>query len=265
MNKIGIDIGSRLTKFVTFSNNNSPFFFQNLTSTYEIAPQKIDKSHKFIHTGLINTVDFYSEIEVFRKELENFEIKCTGYGKNNINFSENHNNFVKIPELKSHHRGAIVQSGLENFILLDIGGQDTKVILSKNGKMVDFITNEKCAASSGRFLENMSNILGINEIGNYYQNVIELNSTCAIFTESELIGLLSSGIKKDVLAASVNYALYKRFKKLIMKFSSEIPIVFAGGLAENKALNYFIKKDFGKAPVKMEFPVFNGAIGAFFS
>ena len=79
-------------------------------------------------------------------------------------------------------------TGLTSFTLLDLGGQDSKVALVREGRIVDFLTNDKCAASTGRYLENMAAALNISleELGRHHSNPVELISTCAVFGESEL-------------------------------------------------------------------------------
>jgi len=111
-------------------------------------------------------------------------VVSTGYGRNNVNVE----NATVILELKAHTYGAVWQTGLDDFTLLDIGGQDSKVISVRNGKMADMVLNDKCAASCGRYLENMANILGIGleELAGYHENPVELNSTCAVSVNRSL-------------------------------------------------------------------------------
>ena len=168
----GIDMGSRSVKIVIMDNN------------------KIDR------TKTLETVDFYRnygrradgrlEVDFAALGLGGIDfIVATGYGRNTLDIGE----AVVIPELKAHTIGAVWQLGIKDFTLLDLGGQDSKVIKVRKGKMVDFQTNDKCAASTGRYLENMAAVLGIDlaELSRYSDNPVELDATCAIFGESELI------------------------------------------------------------------------------
>ncbi|MBS4024351.1 MAG: 2-hydroxyglutaryl-CoA dehydratase [Clostridia bacterium] len=244
----GIDLGSRNVKIVIMNQG-------------EIA-----------HTLQIDTIEFYRKygkkedhqllVDFARLNLPSFEkIVSTGYGRLTINLKGS----KVIPELKAHMLGAIYQTGIRDFTLLDLGGQDTKVIKVKNGKMVDFQTNDRCAASSGRYLENMAGVLDINidELSRYSANPVELSSTCAVFGESELIGKIIEGHPMEHLAAGINYTIFKRFQPMLAKLTElggEV-VVFTGGVAYNKALQEILVRETGLRVVVPPLPEFNGAIG----
>ncbi|MCX7747412.1 MAG: acyl-CoA dehydratase activase [Clostridia bacterium] len=246
MRVLGIDLGSRAVKIAIFEN------------------RKLDTALVF------GTAEFYREfctnvkgqvvIDFDKLNVGSFDkIISTGYGRNNVNVT----NAEIIVELKAHTFGAVWQTGLKDFILLDIGGQDSKVIFVKNAKMADMVLNDKCAASCGRYLENMANVLGMEtqKMQTYYQKPVVLNSTCAVFGETELIGRISEGYPMDQLAAGVNYSLFQRIKPLIGRFSHDT-IVLTGGVAHCEALIHFIKTETGfKEVVIPEKPQLNGAIG----
>jgi predicted CoA-substrate-specific enzyme activase len=246
MKHIGIDIGSRYVKVVYFENR------------------------KLINSSLIDTAMFYREYckntdGVLLLNAEKLNIKfddkvCgTGYGRNNINLK---NAFI-INELKAHMYGAIYQTKLKDFVLLDIGGQDSKVMSIKNGIMDDMILNDKCAASCGRYLENMCKVLGIEleELSLYEKEPIKIDSTCAVFGESELIGKISEGYTIEKLAAGVNYSMFKRFEPMLKRYRAET-IIITGGVAKNHAIINFIKNDAHfKQVIVPEYPQLCGAIG----
>lgn len=241
----GIDLGSRNVKIV------------------------IMKQEKIVHTLHLDTIEFYRGygkkeegkllIDFDLLNLPSFsKIVSTGYGRLTINLK----GAKAIPELKAHMLGAIYQTGLTDFTLLDLGGQDTKIIKVRRGKMVDFQTNDRCAASSGRYLENMAAVLGISieELGEYSLNPVDLSSTCAVFGESELIGKIIEGHPVSDLAAGINYTIFRRFYPMLTKLQSEV-IVFAGGVAYNKAIREILTRETGLEVVVPLKPEFNGAIG----
>lgn len=247
MNSIGIDLGSRFVK--TAINQND----KTILKRY-------------------NTVDFYKnyikrngesvEIDVetlgFPKDLP---ITATGYGRNLMSFS----NAEIISEIKAHFRGALRKSGQKDFILIDIGGQDSKVIYGKDGYIEDFLMNDKCAASTGRFAENACTVLGITleELSLMTTEPAKLSSTCAVFCESEIIGLLASGTKISSIASGVNQSIAKRLAPLVKSFKADV--VFAsGGVATNKALLYFLSKILGIEITALPDPQFNGAQGCLY-
>lgn len=241
----GIDLGSRQVKLVLMDNN------------------------KIMKTMQYDTISFYKSFATKRgnKLLVDFQkiglpqcskVISTGYGRLTIAIE----GAQTIPEIKAHCLGALYQCKIENFTLLDLGGQDSKIIKVQYGKMVDFITNDKCAASSGRYLENMANILGIelDELGRHFKDPVELNSTCAVFGESELIGKIVEGYSLDNLAAGVNYTIFKRIKPLLYKMGYE-KVIFVGGVAKNTALAEILKKELNSEIIIPSLPQYNGAIG----
>lgn len=186
------------------------------------------------------------------------QVVATGYGRNTLDIV----GATVIPELKAHAIGAVWQTGLTDFTLLDLGGQDSKVIKVRKGRMVDFATNDKCAASTGRYLENMATVLGISldELSRHSADPVELNATCAIFGESELIGRIVEGYTVPQLAAGVNYTIYKRIKPMLTSLASET-LVFTGGVALGQAIARFLEEELQVKVVVPPEPQLNGAIG----
>lgn len=217
----------------------------------------------------LDTIRFYREYgrKQGEKLVVDFEalglpvvdrLVSTGYGRNTLELAGGE----AIPELKAHVLGAIYQTGLKEFTLVDLGGQDSKIIQVRKGKMIDFMTNDKCAASSGRYLENMASILDVSleELGQYADAPVELNSTCAVFGESELIGKIVEGFPLAELAAGVNATIVKRILPLLRSFTGEV-LVFTGGVAHNRSVGKLLEAGSGKKVVVPKEPQFNGAIG----
>ncbi len=186
------------------------------------------------------------------------KVVSTGYGRNTLAIQGGE----EIPEIKAHVYGARWQTKSDDFTLLDLGGQDSKVVLVRQGKIVDFQTNDKCAASSGRYLENMATVLGITveEMARHHANPVNLSSTCAIFGESELIGKILDGYSIEELSAGVNYTIYKRVKPMLRQLLTDT-IVFTGGVAHNAALKAILEAELKVQVVVPTHPQFNGAIG----
>jgi len=185
-------------------------------------------------------------------------LTVTGYGRNAVRVQ----GARVISEVKAHTLGALHQTGLTEFTLLDIGGQDTKVIKVVGGQMEDFIMNDKCAASSGRYVENMARVLGMNieDISHYVFNPAPLSATCAIFGESEIIQRMAEGVPIPELAAGVNLTIVKRVLPLLNRFPKG-PVVFSGGVAKNKAVAALIVHHTGRDVISLPEPTFNGALG----
>lgn len=243
MRVLGIDLGSREVKIILMKNN-------------DIILKKKISTMSFYR----DYCDFDGKVIVNLEKLNIGQIDkavSTGYGRNNTDLKL----FTPINEIKAHVYGAIYQTSLKDFILLDVGGQDVKVIKIEKGITTDLELNEKCAASCGRYLENMASVLEISldEMSKYSENPVELNSTCAVFSESELIGKIAEGANIERLCAGVNYSLYKRLHPLLSKFKGK-KLVITGGVASNAAIKNYLKKDYEEI-VLVEEPQFNGAIG----
>ncbi|ABK62138.1 acyl-CoA dehydratase activase [Clostridium novyi] len=243
MKTLGIDLGSREVKIVLMEN------------------------HSIVHAQKISTMSFYRDYCTYNGkilvDLEKLNIKnvdkfvSTGYGRNNTNL----NIFHPINEIKAHVYGAFYETNLKDFTLLDIGGQDVKVVKVEKGFITDLELNDKCAASCGRYLENMANILevSLDYMSNYFENPVELNSTCAVFSESELIGKIAEGINTERLCASVNYSLYKKLKPMLSNFKDKT-LILTGGVSQNSSIKKYLQNDYNKT-ISLNNPQFNGAIG----
>lgn len=243
MRILGIDLGSREVKIV------------------------LQEENSIVDTKKVGTVSFYRDYCNYTNSLAvNLDslgysyidrLISTGYGRNNINLKD----FTPINELKAHLYGAIKQTGLRDFILLDIGGQDVKVIKVEKGIMTDMELNQKCAASCGRYLENMAEIMEVDldTLGEYHLDPVELSSTCAVFTESELIGKIAEGVDDERLFAGINYSLYKRLKPMLTRFKGN-KLLISGGVSHNSAIKTYLESDYPTV-VSLESPQFNGAIG----
>ena len=93
----------------------------------------------------------------------------------------------------------------------------------------------------------------------YYEDPVELNSTCAVFSESELIGKIAEGASIESLCAGVNYSMFKRLQPMLQKFKGK-RLVLSGGVARNDAIRKYIKDEYDEIVVPDE-PQFSGAIG----
>lgn len=241
----GMDLGSRAVKIVLMENGAVRY-------------------HQ-----VVETASFYKKCGVHTKEgfVVDFEailpqspksVTVTGYGRNSLSIV----GAEIISELKAHMLGALRQTSLVDFTLLDLGGQDSKVIRVRNGRMDDFLLNDKCAASTGRYLENMAAVLGISldELSRHHENPVELSATCAIFGESELIGKIVEGVPVPELAAGVNYSIFRRIKPMLLSLPSDT-VVFTGGVALGPAVACWVEKELGVRVVVPEHPQLIGAIG----
>jgi len=182
---------------------------------------------------------------------------ATGYGKHLLQA-----HFPTITEIRAHFLGARFQTGLDHFILLEMGGQDTKVLYIREGRVFDFLTNDRCAAGTGRYLENMARFLKmpLPEFAGCWQDPVDISQTCAIFGETELVGHLLEGVEPARIAAGVNASVARRALAMLGRYRCST-LVFVGGVAKNLAVVRLLG-DWGDFQVVVPpHPQFNGALG----
>lgn len=182
---------------------------------------------------------------------------ATGYGKSLLK-----DHFVTITEIRAHFLGARRATGLDHFILLEIGGQDSKVLYVKDGKVFDFLTNDRCAAGTGRYLENMARFLKmpLPQFAGSWSDPVDISHTCAIFGESELIGHLLEGAPPERIAAGVNASVARRALMMVRRYPCRT-LVFVGGVARNRAVARLLLGGEDYRLVLPPHPQFNGALG----
>lgn len=152
--------------------------------------------------------------------------------------------------------------------VIDIGGQDSKaILLDPKGKVYDFMMNDRCAAGTGRFLEVVANILELtvdemSRISVCGNNDLEINSTCVVFAESEIVGLISQGKKPADIVDAVNRSVAKRILNLISQLHWKNPVIFTGGVAKNRGMQKAISSALNTEIIVPENPLITGALGA---
>jgi len=250
MTGLGIDLGSRQAKFAAFDGDALLWLKDFPTIPFY-------RQYGSIVDGNLQ-LDFAAMQLAGEKEIAAAAIVITGYGRNTLALAD----AVVIPEIQAHIAGARWQTGLDTFTLLDLGGQDSKVARLENGILSDFVMNDKCAASSGRYLENMATVLevSLDEMSRHFHNPVSLDATCGIFGESELIGKIIEGHAIESLCAGVNQTLIKRVMPMLHRFPRDT-IVLTGGVARNGAFRQMLQDVSGADIVVPEHPQHNGAIG----
>jgi (R)-2-hydroxyacyl-CoA dehydratese activating ATPase len=126
--------------------------------------------------------------------------------------------------------------------IVDIGGQDTKAIrLNRDGGVVSFEMNDRCAAGTGKFLEIMAKALGyeLDAMGSQcHENgeKLRINSMCTVFAESEVISLIAKGVRREAIAGALHQSIVNKVVSLILRVGLDKDLVFAGGCARNPCL-----------------------------
>jgi (R)-2-hydroxyacyl-CoA dehydratese activating ATPase len=250
MTGLGIDLGSRQAKLAALDKGEVLWLRDFETIPFYRQYGKVRDGRLYL--------DFAALGLLSAEELARTPLVVTGYGRNTLDLV----GARVVPEIQAHLAGARWQTGLATFTLLDLGGQDSKVARLENGRLLDFVMNDKCAASSGRYLENMATVLGIDleELSRHHRNPVPLDATCGIFGESELIGKIIEGHPLEELCAGVNGTLIQRVMPMLRRFPADV-LVVTGGVARNGAFIELLKKNTGAKVLVPSQPQHNGAIG----
>ena len=242
----GVDIGSTMTKVVIVSDK---------IETALIGPTGPE------HRKLANKVmeDALSQAHLKFEELS--YVVATGYGRINVPFADR-----QITEITCHAKG--LYSLLPTVkTIIDIGGQDSKGIRIKDGKVINFVMNDKCAAGTGRFLEVIADSLGVSldklgEVSLQASRATPISSTCTVFAEHEVVNQLANGEPVANLIAGVHESIATRVYSLVRKLQIEKDIAITGGGAKNTGLVKALEAKFGSPVLVPPEPLITGALGA---
>ena len=178
----------------------------------------------------------------------------TGYGRVNIPMSKR-----AITEIACHGRGANWMYGPEIRTILDMGGQDCKIIrIDEKGKINNFAMNDKCAAGAGRGMEVFADFVGvpITEVGDRSFDIDEepepVSSTCTIFAKSEAATLLKEGWDVNKVLAAYSSATAHRVVELMERVGLEEKLAITGGISKNRGVSERIAKYIGMTFVPKE-------------
>lgn len=245
----GIDIGSISTEMAVVDSKKSILassIFLTGSNIKKVIEQSLNKVLK--------------DAKINREELK--YIVATGYGRLSVDFADR-----EITEITCHAVGAHFLYPKTRTVI-DIGGQDSKVIaLDENGKVIDFIMNDKCAAGTGRFLEVMAHALEtkIEELGPLSlqsHNVLRISSMCTVFTESEVVSRIAEGCSREDIASGIHRAIVDRILTMAHKVGTNNEVTLTGGVSKNIGVIEMIKSRISKEINVPSDPQIIGALGA---
>ena len=250
MISIGIDIGSVAAKAVVLQASDQKILSRTVIPTGWDHRQAIEDV-----SALALSKAGISPDDVGASAL-------TGYGR-----IAGKDTLQAVSEIACHAKGA-------HFLypeaggVIDIGGQDSKaILLGTNGAVIDFAMNDKCAAGTGRFVSMVATLLG-RSLESFAELAAEgtplpINSMCAVFAESEIVGLLAKGHTPADIASGVCHSIARRTAGLASRLNLQRKsCIFSGGLAANNVIAAGLSECMSKAVTAAPFPQFIGALGA---
>ena len=244
---VGIDIGSTCAKTVVMNENK------------EIVLE-------FVQPTGWSSVDTAEEIrkKLVENDADPAENVCvaTGYGRVSVPYADK-----MITEITCHAMGAVWIFDNKDMTIIDIGGQDTKIICVEQGFVKDFMMNDKCSAGTGRFLEIMANTLSMrpNEMCELARegSGVTISSMCTVFAESEVISLIGQGEKKENIAFAVVDSIVRKVAAQANRMSEDRPMLcLTGGLCECSYISEALTKELGMEVKTDPQSRYAGAIGA---
>lgn len=244
MNYVGIDIGSTASKVAVIGEKELEFVFPTGWSSKET-------------TMLIKEKLLGEGIDVLSDETK---VAATGYGRIAVDFAD-----YVITEITCHARGGREIAG-DDCTIIDVGGQDTKVILVSGGMVQDFLMNDKCSAGTGKFLEIMANRLGVSlqELFDMAAagTVLPISSLCTVFAESEVINYIGEGKNREDIAAGVVDSVAAKVAQLSQRKNLSDKVILTGGLSHSEYFTKILSEKVGKTVEPTEKGRYAGARGA---
>jgi len=253
MNKcyLGIDIGSVSTKGVIIDENNNILHNSYIwTKGNPIAAVK----------ELLNNLK-----ENFNHQNYNIvSIGTTGSARKLIGTILDAT--VIKNEITAHAIGTLSQNPNVKTIL-EIGGQDSKIIIIENGIVTDYAMNTLCAAGTGAFLSSQAKRLDVpveefGPIALSSKNPAKIAARCTVFAESDLVHKAGSGYKKEDIIAGLCESITRNYLNNVAKGKKiESPIVFQGGVSKNIGVKKAFEKYLNKEVIVHEQGHLMGALG----
>lgn len=187
-------------------------------------------------------------------------VVATGYGRRNVSFAD-----ATVTEITCHARGC--HAGLpEQITIVDIGGQDNKVIVvEESGQRRNFKMNRKCAAGTGAFLEEIAGQLDtplgeLNDLAHQAAGSVQLGSFCTVFAKTELLALIAQGTP---LPEIVKAAFRSVAKRILEMDPLDGRVVMTGGVvAHNPIIAELVSDALGREVLVPDYAQFTGALGA---
>lgn len=238
---LGIDSGSTTTKGVLFDG------------------EKIVKT-MIVKTSAKPKESIYKIYNELYSENVEYTI-ATGYGRDLLAEADK-----KVTEITCHAQGAAYLNPTIRGVI-DIGGQDSKVILLDNSlNVVDFLMNDKCAAGTGRFVDVMmrtleEEVVNIDEFVKN-RNPISISSMCTVFAESEIISLLAKDVHRGDIAFGIIHSICRRTANFAQRLSLHGDIFFSGGLAQSESFRQTLESYLNRKVLTNDLCQYAGAIGA---
>jgi len=245
---LGIDIGSTASKCVMLKNGT------------EIAAKSLIGVGAGT-SGPQRAIEAVLSSAGMKREDMDF-VLATGYGRNSLDEVAD----KQMSELSCHAKGAFFLFPKVHTVI-DIGGQDVKVLHVENGNLVNFQMNDKCAAGTGRFLDVMARVLEVKvedlgKLSALSTKPVAISSTCTVFAESEVISQLAKDTDKCDIIKGIHQSVANRVVGLAHRVGIQDQVVMTGGVAQNSGIVEALQEQLGHEVLTSPLTQYVGALGA---
>ena len=191
---------------------------------------------------------------------ENMRVIATGYGRVAVDYAAK-----TVTEITCHGKGGYALLG-RDCTIVDIGGQDTKIITVESGLSTSFLMNDKCSAGTGKFLEIMANRLGVDLPALFalaeQGEPLAISSMCTVFAESEVISHIGAGERREDIAAGVVDSVVTKVSGLCARHTLKGDVLLTGGLCDSGYLVQRLSHKLGVPVYSDPMGRYAGALGA---
>lgn len=243
---IGIDIGSTSAKTVVFNDQSPEIIYKSILPTgWSSVETAVLIRDQLVGSGI---------------DPDDAKVVATGYGRISVPYADK-----TVTEISCHAKGA-VWLFQESCTVIDIGGQDTKIIRIQDGQITDFLMNDKCSAGTGRFLEIMANTLGVSMEELFLLaskgSGAAITSMCTVFAESEVVSMIGSGRPKEDIAFGIIESITGKVVSIAGKQQKNHIYCLTGGLCDSEYVSRILSRKLSAEVRSSSLARWAGAIGA---
>lgn len=250
----GVDVGAKYTKILLLEDGKNVVTRAN---------------------GIVGFDVLKSAAEVFEKALDRAglnrdqiaQVGATGMGRKAVQKKPPINAGEIVPEVIADAKGAYHLIPTVKTVI-DVGAEEGRgVKVGENGKVMDFVINERCAAGAGTFIETMARALevGVEDMGPLAlrsTKAIPMNAQCCVFAESEVVTLIHSKVSKEDISKAIHDAMAGRIASMVLRVGVEKDVALIGGMARNPGFLPPLEKELNTKILVLEHPEYVGALGA---
>jgi benzoyl-CoA reductase subunit D len=248
----GIDVGAKYAKVIILNNGKiaakakAPVGFDVLKSASDLF-ENVLKKGRLSRDGIERVV-------------------ATGMGRNAVHLKPPINAEKTVAEVVADAAGAFHVVPTVKTVI-DVGAEEGRGIKVDQGRVKDFVINERCAAGAGTFVEAMARALevSVEEMGPLAlksTKTIPMNAQCCVFAESEVVTLIHSKVAKEDISKAIHDAIASRIASMVLRVGVEKDVVLIGGVALNPGFLPPLEKELRTNVIVPESPDFIGALGA---